>query len=76
MLYRGDGSVPPLSLIIQCVCSVSNQVRRERDEAQKNLAAAKESADELRAEADRLRGDLEDSGKKLKELQRMKNMDL
>ena len=56
--------------------SVSNQVRRERDEAQKNLAAAKESADELRAEADRLRGDLEDSGKKLKELQRMKNMDL
>ena len=75
-LYRGDGSVPPLSLIIQCVCSVSNQVRRERDEAQKNLAAAKENADELRAEADRLRGDLEDSGKKLKELQRMKNMDL
>ena len=56
--------------------SVSNQVRRERDEAQKNLAAAKEGADELRAEADRLRGDLEDSGKKLKELQRMKNMDL
>ena len=56
--------------------SVSNQVRRERDEAQKNLAAAKESTDELRAEADRLRGDLEDSGKKLKELQRMKNMDL
>ena len=56
--------------------SVSNQVRRERDEAQKNLAAAKESADELRAEADRLRGDLEDSGKKLKELQRMKNIDL
>ena len=56
--------------------SVSNQVRRERDEAQKNLAAAKENADELRAEADRLRGDLEDSGKKLKELQRMKNMDL
>ena len=62
--------------IIQCVFSVSNQVRRERDEAQKNLAAAKENADELRAEADRLRGDLEDSGKKLKELQRMKNMDL
>ena len=59
-----------------CVLSVSNQVRRERDEAQKNLAAAKENADELRAEADRLRGDLEDSGKKLKELQRMKNMDL
>ena len=56
--------------------SVSNQVRRERDEAQKNLAAAKESADELRAEADRLRGDLEDSEKRLKELQRMKNMDL
>ena len=56
--------------------SVSNQVRKERDEAQKNLAAAKESADELRAEDDRLRGDLEDSGKKLKELQRMKNMDL
>ena len=61
--------------IIQCVFSVSNQVRRERDEAQKNLAAAKESADELRAEADRLRGDLEDSGKKFKELQRMKNME-
>ena len=76
MLYRGDGSVPPLSLIIQCVFSVSNQVRRERDEAQKNLAAAKEGADELRAEADRLRGDLEDSEKRLKELQRMKNMDL
>ena len=55
--------------------SVSNQVRRERDEAQKNLAAAKEGADELRAEADRLRGDLEDSGKKFKELQRMKNME-
>ena len=51
-------------------------MRREPDEAQKNLAAAKEGADELRAEADRLRGDLEDSGKKLKELQRMKNMDL
>ena len=74
-MYRGEGSVPPLSLIIQCVFSVSNQVRRERDEAQKNLAAAKESADELRAEADRLRGDLEDSGKKFKELQRMKNME-
>ena len=74
-MYRGEGSVPPLSLIIQCMFSVSNQVRRERDEAQKNLAAAKESADELRAEADRLRGDLEDSGKKLKELQRMKNME-
>ena len=58
-----------------CVFSVSNQVRRERDEAQKNLAAAKEGADELRAEADRLRGDLEDSGKKFKELQRMKNME-
>ena len=75
MLYRGEGSFPPLSLIIQCMFSVSNQVRRERDEAQKNLAAAKEGADELRAEADRLRGDLEDSGKKFKELQRMKNME-
>ena len=49
-------------------------MRRERDEAQKNLAAAKEGADELRAESDRLRVRLEDSAKKLKELQRMKNM--
>ena len=54
-----------------CVFSVSNQVRRERDEAQKNLAAAKEAGDELRAESDRLRVRLEDSAKKLKELQRM-----
>ena len=75
MLYRGDGSVPPLSLIIQCVCSVSNQVRRERDEAQKNLAAAKEGADGLRAEAERLRGRLEESEKKVKEALRMKNME-
>ena len=74
-MYRGDGSVPPLSLIIQCVCSVSNQVRRERDEAQKNLAAAKEGADGLRAEAERLRGRLEESEKKVKEALRMKNME-
>ena len=66
----------PLPHNTVCVFSVSNQVRRERDEAQKNLAAAKEGADELRAEADRLRGDLEDSEKRLNELQRMKNMDL
>ena len=61
--------------IIQCVFSVSNQVRRERDEAQKNLAAAKEGADGLRAEAERLRGRLEESEKKVKEALRMKNME-
>ena len=55
--------------------SVSNQVRRERDEAQKNLAAAKEGADGLRAEAERLRGRLEESEKKVKEALRMKNME-
>ena len=57
------------------MCSVSNQVRRERDEAQKNLAAAKEGADGLRAEAERLRGRLEESEKKVKEALRMKNME-
>ena len=61
--------------IIQCVFSVSNQVRRERDEAQKNLAAAKEGADGLRAETERLRGRLEESEKKVKEALRMKNME-
>ena len=50
-------------------------MRRERDEAGKNLTAAKEAADELKAENDRLRVRLEDSGKKLKEALRMKNME-
>ena len=52
-----------------------SQVRRERDEAEKNLTAAKEGTVELKAENDRLRVRLEDSGKKLKEALRMKNME-
>ena len=65
----GDKSLPH-----NTVCLFS-QVRRERDEAEKNLTAAKEGTDELKAENDRLRVRLEDSGKKLKEALRIKNME-
>ena len=71
---RGGVSGREKSLPHNTVCLFS-QVRRERDEAGKNLTAAKEAADELKAENDRLRVRLEDSGKKLKEALRMKNME-